>query len=261
MAEGGTLPWKCQMIDKSRGPTGSYKAVHKALPDLPAGVAWQQNPKTREWTLVRVDRQQERDRQQYQLQRTTVWNPNTGREQLTVKPVLKTAVVNDTTSKNSDSDTVATTGSDEDSPPVPLLGKDYVVHTVLPSDTFSGICLRYKVKAVTLRRVNQFSGTNLALAPSKLLIPLGNGVSLENLKLQDTSSNEYKMQLVLNQFPRLAAAERKAYLDMNEWNVEETLKEIRQDTEWENNQVCVAVPVVMEGETKFLQPLEVDRGC
>lgn len=251
MAEGGALPWKRQVIDQSRGPAGNYDAVHKALPDIPHGVAWQQNPTTREWTLVRVDQQQERDRQMYKLERTTVWNPHTGREQLAVKPVLKT--LNDAAAQ--DADTVATVASDEDTPPLPVLGKDYVVHTVVPSDTFSGLCLRYKIKAVTLRRVNHFSGTNLALSPSKLLIPLGNGVSIDQLRLQDTSSTEYKMQMVLNEFPSLPAMERKAYLEMNDWDVPKTIEQIRQDFEWEQKQVFTAVPIV---ENKGFRPLEVE---
>jgi hypothetical protein len=181
MAEGGTFPWKRQVIDQSRGPAGSYRAVHQSLPDLPAGVAWQQNPTTREWTLVRTDQQQERDKQQYRLERTMAWNPHTGREQPIVKPVLKTVQDVVEVVALEDTDTTRTT-LDEDAPPVPVLGQDYVVHTVLPSDTFSGICLRYKVKPVTLRRVNQFSGTNLALAPSKLLIPLENGMSIESTR-------------------------------------------------------------------------------
>lgn len=240
------MPWKRQTIDESRGPVGSYTAVHRALPDLPDGVAWQQDPTTRDWSLVRVDQQQERNKQQYCLQRAMAWNPHTGREQLVVKPVLKSLVKTTETTVVVNSDDVV---QDEDAPPLPVLGRDYVVHTVLPSDTFSGLCLRYKIKPVMLRRINQFSGTNLALAPSKLLIPLGKGVTLDALKLQDTNSSEYKMQLVLAEFPSLTALERKAYLDMNEWDVEKTLQEIRQDTEWEQKQVYTGVPAVIQEDT------------
>jgi len=49
---------------------------------------------------------------------------------------------------------------------------DYVVHKVTPSDTIQGICLRYHVTATKLRQVNKFSGTNLLLAPSNLIIPI-----------------------------------------------------------------------------------------
>jgi hypothetical protein len=63
------------------------------------------------------------------------------------------------------------------------------------------------------------------------------------------------MQLVLNEYPSLSAVERKAYLEMNEWNVEQALQEIRQDTEWEAKQVFVAVPLA---ESHQPQPLEVE---
>ncbi|KAL3935726.1 MAG: hypothetical protein SGBAC_008809 [Bacillariaceae sp.] len=45
-------------------------------------------------------------------------------------------------------------------------------HEIQPSDTFTGICLRYKVSAAQLRKANGgFSGTNLFLAPNPLKIP------------------------------------------------------------------------------------------
>mmetsp|Transcript_35922 Transcript_35922/g.86805 ORF Transcript_35922/g.86805 Transcript_35922/m.86805 type:complete len:1422 (-) Transcript_35922:2467-6732(-) len=46
-------------------------------------------------------------------------------------------------------------------------------HEIQPSDTFTGICLRYKVSAAQLRKANGgFSGTNLFLAPNPLKIPI-----------------------------------------------------------------------------------------
>uniref|UniRef100_A0A7S2A3L4 LysM domain-containing protein n=1 Tax=Trieres chinensis TaxID=1514140 RepID=A0A7S2A3L4_TRICV len=51
-------------------------------------------------------------------------------------------------------------------------GVDYALHTVLPTDTLWGICLRYSVDPLRLRRVNVFSGSNLHFAPPTLLVPL-----------------------------------------------------------------------------------------
>jgi hypothetical protein len=49
---------------------------------------------------------------------------------------------------------------------------NYFEHEIQPSDTFTGICLRYKVSAAQLRKANGgFSGTNLFLAPNPLKIP------------------------------------------------------------------------------------------
>ena len=258
MAEGGLYPWKAQKISESRGPAGSYDAIFQSLPDLPDGVAWVRNEKTREWSVVRVDRQDEKDKYQYSLQRATAWNAHTGREQLTVTPVLKQP-----NSSKGDADTVATADSNEEEEvvPAPVLGKDYVVHTVLPSDTFSGLCLRYKVKAMTLRQCNHFSGTNLALAPSKLLIPLT--TSLEKLNLQDTSSPEYKMQVILTEFPHLASVERKAYLELNDWDVDLTREQIQGDVAWEKQQRCDAAPLAESKvpARKVIEPLGVNPCC
>jgi len=255
------LPWKRQVIDQSRGPVGTYASVHRSLPDLPHGVAWQRDEKTREWSLVRTDQQQERDRQQYKMEPCRAWNPHTGREQWSVKPVVKTethkiddvdALLVDSAKKNvtSDAVTVATAEDDNMPPRPPVLGVDYIVHTILPyADTFAGICLRYKIKAVDLRRINRFSGSNLSLAPSRLLIPLDGTRSLGTIKLQDTNSKDYKMQEVVREFPHLSVMERKAFLELNDWNLKATLEEIRQDLQWEKDAICVAVP---------LKALEVD---
>jgi hypothetical protein len=274
MAEGGTLAWKRQVIDESRGPAGRYDSMR--LPaDLPQGVTWQQNPETREWTLVRLDhpQQQRQHRQKYKLERAMAWNPHTGREQWTVKLRPITVANKKSSGKNLDGDeeTVATatetintsttnnddayfnedleeesqiedsnTNSDDDGmPEAPVLGKDYVVHTILSSDTFQGLLLRYKIKAVELRRVNQFSGTNLALAPSHLIIPLTGERSLDSIRLQDTDSHEYKLQVVLTEYPQLTVTERKAYLEMSNWNVDAALKEMSKDMQWEEDQETI----------------------
>ncbi|KAG7365845.1 hypothetical protein IV203_028515 [Nitzschia inconspicua] len=279
MAEGGTLAWKRQVIDQSRGPVGNYDSMR--LPsELPEGVMWQHNPDTREWTLVRLDRPQQQrqgeqqQQQKYQLQRTMAWNPHTGREQWCVrlKAVQQASGKKNSNNKTLDSDeeTISTavdsviTGTtttsndldyfmdDDDNidnnnkvmlkdtprsmPEPPVLGKDYVVHTVLGSDTFQGLLLRYKIKAIELRRVNQFSGTNLALAPSHLVIPLTGGRSLDNIRLQDTTSMEYKLQVILTEYPHLTASERKAYLEMNDRDVDAALAEIRNDIKWEEDE-------------------------
>ena len=281
MAEGGTLAWKRQVIDQSRGPAGSYQNMK--LPDkLPDNVVWQQHPETREWTLVRVDSKKSQlvAKPKYKLHRCMAWNPHTGREQFSVrlKPVdenggrrqqqqrtltksLEDEEEETTVATATDDTTVNTTGmissatneyyfnddnndfdeeehsqnGDSETPEPPVLGQDYVVHTVLGSDTFQGLLLRYKIKAIELRRVNQFSGTNLSLAPSHLIIPLNETRSIASIRLQDTASNEYKLQILLTEYPQLTATERKAYLEMNEWDVDAALQEIQNDLTWEED--------------------------
>ena len=49
---------------------------------------------------------------------------------------------------------------------------EYQSHVVLPDDTLNGLCLKYKITPTQLRRANCFSGSNLALAPARLRIPV-----------------------------------------------------------------------------------------
>jgi hypothetical protein len=53
--------------------------------------------------------------------------------------------------------------------------------------------------------------------------------------LQDTESNEYKSQILSTEFPQLTTTERKAYLEMNDWDVEAALQDIRNDLQWEED--------------------------
>ena len=87
-----------------------------------------------------------------------------------------------------------------------------------------------------LRRVNRFSGSNLALAPAHLVVPLNSNRSVSSIKLQDTDSKEYKLQLVLAEYPHLQFMERKAYLEMNDWDVDLTLQDIANDVAWEQQE-------------------------
>jgi hypothetical protein len=166
MAEGGMLAWKRQVVDNSRGPAGSYKNM--SLPDLPEGVVWQQNTETKDWTLVASD-PDAISRRKYRMERSTVWNARTGREQLTVRmlPVGRQqqqqgiVQTKNKTLVDGDDETVATDisaginndddeyyfnessdgrdGDEVSRPPEPVLGVDYIIHTVLPADTFQGL--------------------------------------------------------------------------------------------------------------------------
>ena len=62
--------------------------------------------------------------------------------------------------------------------------------------------------------------------------------------------------MVLTEFPSLASLERKAYLEMNEWDLETTIEQIRQDIEWEQKQVVYTAVPVKEGASQGLHPLE-----
>jgi hypothetical protein len=223
MAEGGQFPWKRQTIDSSRGPAAEYSSLRKPLPAPPKGVEWNYNSETKEWRLVRTD---DADKSKYSLRMSSTWNPHTAREQSSIVPVPK---------HPSNSENAITMEHSNATKDAPVENKDYVVHTVLPTDTLAGLCLRYKTKPTLLRQVNKFSGSNLLLAPSKLIIPL-DGKDISTVKIQDTSCPEYKLHALVAEYPHLRRTEAKAYLEMNDWNLEESIQSVREDEAWEEEE-------------------------
>ena len=94
-------------------------------------------------------------------------------------------------------------------------GVDYIEHFIQPTDTFQGICLTYKISATKLRQTNLFSGTNLKLAPSPLIIPMESKETIDAYSLRKTNydSNEGKVHEFLAQFfPKLGKKEAKLYV-------------------------------------------------
>jgi LysM repeat protein len=197
MSEGGQLPWKRQPI-VVRGPTADYSRLRTPIPDPPGGWKW-----LREGHDLKLVEEKEQDSNAQTSGESCVGSRYLRIKQATQSPVTPEAVEH----------------------------VDYLVHTVLPSDTLAGICLRYKVSAMQLRRVNRFSGSNLSLAPAKLVIPLTDKVT--QIQLQDRSSPEYKMQAMLIEFPCLRESERKAYLQLNDWDLEAAKRNARDDICWE----------------------------
>jgi hypothetical protein len=116
-------------------------------------------------------------------------------------------------------------------------------HLVLPSDTFGGICLRYKISANRLRQFNRFSGSNLSLVPSKLYIPVPISTSQTQNKVkvvtatvrpQDTLTEEYKVTCMIHCFvPALSRKVAAAYLRICNWNIEDAVAEAQGDLDWE----------------------------
>lgn len=101
-------------------------------------------------------------------------------------------------------------GSEPRAPPTCLK------HVVLPEDTLAGLCVKYKITPLELRRANNFSGDNLQLAPPVLTIPQ----SATATAPQDTNSEAYKVQALRVQFPTLEEAHARAYLENHKWDLE-----------------------------------------
>jgi hypothetical protein len=143
-----------------------------------------------------------------------------------------------------------------------LKGNEYtkVEHIILPKDTLQGLCIQYKVSATRLRQVNQFSGSSLVLAPKRLLIPIKNryifgsshdGASSSHcsnnsgsshgssggIKFQNTTTQEYKIHKVLSECNDLGMKEIQAYLELYDWDVNDTIDAAKADNEWEKSSI------------------------
>lgn len=109
-------------------------------------------------------------------------------------------------------------------------GEEYMDHVVLPTDTLQGLCLAYKTSATRLRMVNGFSGNSLQMAPKKLRIPINSKSGL--IRIQDTSSKEYKLYALCAEMPTMELVEAKAYLDLSNWDLDEAIRSAKEDDGW-----------------------------
>ena len=108
-------------------------------------------------------------------------------------------------------------------------GEEYMDHVVLPTDTLQGLCLAYKTSATRLRMINGFSGNSLQLAPKKLRIPISKSGLI---RIQDTSSKEYKLYAFNAEMPTMELVEAKAYLDLSNWDLDEAIRSAKEDDGW-----------------------------
>ncbi|KAI2514190.1 hypothetical protein MHU86_83 [Fragilaria crotonensis] len=114
---------------------------------------------------------------------------------------------------------------------------DYTEHKIEPSDTFQGICLRYKITPTELRRANCFSGTNLSLARNPLRIPLNHAhttgapptATAVLVNPYDVPmSRESQIQTVM-QAAGIQRAEATCFLELHDWDVTQAVADARSD--------------------------------
>jgi hypothetical protein len=138
------------------------------------------------------------------------------------------------------------TYTEQHNPETKVFDKSVLIeHVILPGDTLQGICLRYRVSAVEVRRHNMFSGNNIQFKKT-LRIPLEPGVPIV---LQGYDRNELKLQLFKNETGE-ENTEAKIYLEDHNWNVTEAIKAWRQDDVWTRSQELkqvIPAAVVTEG--------------
>lgn len=141
----------------------------------------------------------------------------------------------DTTGRNSPCSSSCSTGNGE------TIWNDnnihhVIEHVVLPTDTFLGICLAYKLSALRLRQLNGFSGANLALAPRKLLIPVSRS-NRPRIKLQNHNCKEFKLYYLLAEVPRLSQQSAQAYLTMAKFDLYQAIHAATSDLELEDSKM------------------------
>ena len=112
-----------------------------------------------------------------------------------------------------------------------------VYHDVQPYDTLQGICLHYGISAYELRRANKFRGMNLNSAPDRLIIPKAERKQRKEYK---TMTEDEKIQALIARLPKsrqmkkpaLTNEEARAYLEYNDWNFSQALRNAKVDADW-----------------------------
>jgi len=109
---------------------------------------------------------------------------------------------------------------------------DVIIHEVQPGDTLQGICLRYGVSIMEVRRVNMFSNNSIQHFKT-LRIPLKKGIPVVG------EVDEGSRQAILQKFQaetKESIAESRIYLEDNDWNLDLALGAWRGDENWESSQ-------------------------
>jgi len=184
MSDGGVFPWKRQKIVAP--PVADYGSLSKPLPEPPEGSAWRRDPETREWQLVP---------QQNHQRSSTGSSTNTS--------------ITDSSNKNNSSKRGGANKNRNDAESTVDSTVEYVEHTVLPTDTLQGICLKYKISSRALKRANgNFSGSYLLLAPEKLFIPISKqALESGSIRPQSADSEDSKRYSFLAEFSNLSSSE------------------------------------------------------
>eukprot|EP00538_Stauroneis_constricta_P000084 CAMPEP_0119545470 /NCGR_PEP_ID=MMETSP1352-20130426/217_1 /TAXON_ID=265584 /ORGANISM="Stauroneis constricta, Strain CCMP1120" /LENGTH=230 /DNA_ID=CAMNT_0007590019 /DNA_START=177 /DNA_END=869 /DNA_ORIENTATION=- len=173
---GGFCAWRRQRLDQHRGLPTDYADIRQAT-ELPRGWFWVNNrTSSNDWYAVR-----EAD----DASVSVVVNPrghdgsstsNTVATATTGSIPCASAVIVREVSEDSSVEPRTTTTSNSNSKSSNDL-ECYTEHHITKDDTFMGICLRYHVSAMELRRANGLLSNckTLSLAPNPLKIPLKQG--------------------------------------------------------------------------------------
>jgi len=205
MAEGGTLPWKIQKLNLA--PSLSYDSIHKPL-RAPKGKRWNFDPLHKEWSLVAAEKKSS-----------------------SAAIFVDAVVITEDETRNKKDEAAAATAKKINSDPL----SPFVEHHISSSDTFQGICLRYKITPLKLRRANGgFTGDNLGLVPNPLKIPRTDAMTTVAIaeEVKDGHCSLTQSQVVgvlLKECRGMSRSEARAYLMLNDWDLAEALENAHQD--------------------------------
>lgn len=197
-------PWNRQKIRNPKNgvpATCTFSQLSKPLPPPPNGMMWVQDA-TKEWVLVATA-----TAEAFAVDKSATVDENP-----------------DNYSASSGGDVVCAVPISVQSA-TPLLNQNtttrsgVLYHEVSETDTFQGICLRYKVTPVELRRANKMLGTNLKLAPSKLIIP--SNENNQDRNVHEPTKEEKIAALVkeVSRVTKLSYSEARAYLELADWDL------------------------------------------
>jgi LysM repeat protein len=195
MSEGGLLAWKVQKTVTA--PTLKYNNLQKEL-KAPKGRQWVFDSTNREWSLERV-----------------VPNPVVMANAAVQEDLVVDAVV---------------VKSCPSSPSADFF--PFFEHLVQSTDTFQGICIRYKITPTELRQANDFTGSNLFLAPNPLKIPkttLRSANMVNDDNVPHALTTDQVVTILLKNCPKLSKSEAKAYLELNDWDIAEAVTNALED--------------------------------
>lgn len=98
-------------------------------------------------------------------------------------------------------------------------------HSIQPSDTLVGLCLKYGVTTTQIRRANfGFSGNNLSLAPNPLRIP-----NIQRAVPETQNRDKLLKSFLLVFRDELTKTEAKCYLMLNDWDLNRAIENAQKD--------------------------------
>ena len=195
--EGGAYPWRRQKLNIA--PAVSYKNLNKPLL-APKNQQWYHDSQKNEWSLVAASSSSYSRAAASRNVVVSVARKVTTNE-LASTTTTADIVVADAVTIQEDGDDLlveeaqtTTIEKEEEEIEDDITGNSpYLNHYIKPTDTFQGICIKYKVKALELRRANGglLTGLNIYLVPTYpvLRIPKNEYNSMMIMKKKQTNNS------------------------------------------------------------------------